>query len=95
MFKKPGKDQDIVEESIFGANQFDELIDWSLDRRNFEIYCNITGKWLLNDKFFKGRGKLLKKYDGSIFSDSIYILLEEGDLGKEDILIGRKVTIIK
>lgn len=85
---------DIEEQSIFGENQFDELIQWIFDRKNFEIYCNITGKWATGD-FFKGKGKILKRYDGNIFTTSLYVLLEEGDLGKEDILIGRKVIRIK
>lgn len=84
---------EIEEQSIFGENQFDELIEWIFDRKNFEIYCNITGKWATGE-FFKGRGKVLKRYDGNIFTNSLYILLEEGDLGKEDILIGRKVIRI-
>ncbi|MHA1340277.1 MAG: ABC transporter ATP-binding protein [Promethearchaeota archaeon] len=86
--------EDIVERSIFSETQFDEMIDWLDERKNYEIYCNLTGRWFTNE-FFKGKGKVLKKYNGNIFYNSLYILLEEGDLGKEDILIGRKIIQIK
>ncbi|MBD3352969.1 MAG: ATP-binding cassette domain-containing protein, partial [Candidatus Lokiarchaeota archaeon] len=85
---------ELEEKSIFGETQFDEMIQWIEDRKNFIIECEITGKWI-TDKFFKGKGRLLRKYDGTNFTRSLYILLEEGELGKDDILIGRKVIRIK
>lgn len=88
------KEEEIIEKSIFGENQFDEMIQWMIDRKGYEIYCSITGNWITN-QFFKGKGRVLKKYDGNIFFNSIFILLEEGDIGKEDILIGQKIIEIK
>ena len=89
------QDEEIVEKSIFGENQFDEMIDWIIDRQNMELNVEVTGKWVDTNEFFKGKGKILKKYDGTIFPSELYILLSEGDLGKENILIGRRIIRIK
>ena len=37
------QEQEIVEESIFGKKQFNEMIQWMDERRNYEIYGQITG----------------------------------------------------
>lgn len=87
--------EEIVEQSIFGKNQFRELLEWLDARKTFLIQCEITGTWNQTDQFFKGRGSVLKKYDGRLFTDSVYILLNEGDIGKENILIGRRIIEIK
>jgi len=86
--------EEIVERAIFNEMQFDEMIDWLEERKNYEIDIKLTGKWFTNE-FFKGNGKILKNYNGNIFYNSIYVLLEEGDLGVENILVGRKVIEIK
>ncbi|MHA1871881.1 MAG: ABC transporter ATP-binding protein [Promethearchaeota archaeon] len=88
------EDEEIVEESVFGEYQFDEMIEWLNQRNNFNIKCEITGVWTLTNEFFKGKGIILKKYDGTIFYNKLYILLEEGDLGTDNILIGRKIIEI-
>jgi ABC-2 type transport system ATP-binding protein len=89
------QEQEIVEESIFGKNQFNEMIHWLNERKNYEIYGQITGTWMLTDSFFKGRGRILQKYDGTVFQKDVYIFFEEGEIGKEDILLGRKIAHVK
>ena len=87
-------DDEIIEESVFGINQFKDMIAWLKDRQGYTMDCQITGKWAQTDDFFKGRGRILKKYDGSLFSDTLYLLLNEGNVGKEEILIGRRIIEI-
>jgi hypothetical protein len=87
-------EEEIVEQSIFGEGQFKEMIKWMTQRQNYELNCQVTGKWNRTNDFFKGRGKILKKFDGKVFPDALYILLNEGNLGKEDILIGRRIIEI-
>jgi ABC-type multidrug transport system ATPase subunit len=91
----PTNQEEIVERSIFGENQFNEMIQWIRDRQNLELQCQITGKWSITGEFFKGHGRILKRYDGSIFPTDLYILLDEGDIGKEQILIGRRIVHIQ
>ncbi|MHA1775689.1 MAG: ABC transporter ATP-binding protein [Promethearchaeota archaeon] len=87
-------EEEIVEQSIFGRNQFQELIEWLKARKMFLINCEITGMYNQTEQFFKGRGVILKRYDGQVFPNTIYILLNEGDIGKDDILIGRRIIEI-
>ncbi len=88
-------EHEIVEESIFGQKQFNELIQWLNDRKSYEVHGDITGMWIVSDSYFKGRGRILKKYDGTVFQRELYIFFEEGDIGKEDILLGRKIAHVK
>ncbi|MHA1110625.1 MAG: ABC transporter ATP-binding protein [Promethearchaeota archaeon] len=88
-------EQEIVEESIFGQKQFSEMIEWLKERNNYEVQGEISGMWTISDSFFKGHGRILKKYDGSVFQKEIFIFFEEGSIGKEDILLGRKVAQVK
>ncbi|MHA1796572.1 MAG: hypothetical protein ACTSUK_10710, partial [Promethearchaeota archaeon] len=87
-------EEEIIEQSIFGRNQFQELIEWLKARKMFLINCEITGMYNQTEQFFKGRGVILKRYDGQVFPNTIYILLNEGDIGKDDILIGRRIIEI-
>ena len=75
------QEEEIVEKSIFGEGQFDEMIEWIIDRQNMELNVQVTGNWVDTDEFFKGRGKILKKFDGTIFPTDLYILLTE-EIGK-------------
>ncbi len=84
-------EEEIVEQSIFGRNQFKELIEWLQARKMFQIRCEITGMYNLTEQFFKGKGVILKRYDGRVFPNTVYILLNEGDIGKDEILIGRRI----
>ena len=70
----------------FRQNQFNEMLNWMIDRQNVELDCKITGKWMQSGEFFKGSGKVLKRFDGKIFPKDLYILLTEGDIGKEKLL---------
>ena len=88
-------EQEIVEESIFGQKQFNEMIEWLNERKSYEVQGEITGIWTISDSFFKGRGRILKKYDGSVFQKEVFVFFEEGTIGKEDILLGRKVAHIR
>ncbi len=65
------------------------MVAWMAERQSLELHCQITGKWVSTNEFFKGSGKILKRHDGKIFPNEVYILLSEGDLGKEEMLIGR------
>ena len=87
-------EEEIVEESVFGNTQFEEMIEWVKERANFELQCKVTGKWTQTGDYFKGEGKLLKRYNGNIFETGLYVLINEGNLGKEDILIGRRIIEI-
>ncbi|MHA1731409.1 MAG: ABC transporter ATP-binding protein [Promethearchaeota archaeon] len=85
------EDSELVEESIFGENQFDDIIEWARARQGHELLVRVTGMWRDSGEFFKGRGLYLKKWDGSTFPNDIYVLLTEGDLGRDNILMGRRV----
>src|SRR6056297_1025546 len=89
-------DEKIAEESIFGnsSSQFRDMLSWLKERQAFEIFGKITGTWKDTGEFFKGKGKVLKKFDGTIFNKKLYLLLNEGNLGKENILIGRRIIEI-
>ncbi|MBN2154438.1 MAG: ABC transporter ATP-binding protein [Candidatus Lokiarchaeota archaeon] len=95
MSQQTESEVEIVEESIFGVKQFNDMIEWMNERKNYEIYGKISGKWIVSDSFFKGKGRILKKYDGTIFQRDFYVFFEEGDIGKEEILLGRKVAHVK
>ncbi|MHA1520587.1 MAG: ABC transporter ATP-binding protein [Promethearchaeota archaeon] len=87
--------EEIIEESIFSKRQIVDMLDWVNARRGFELNCQITGNWSHTGVFFKGHGKILKKFDGSIFQDRFYLFLTEAVLGKDDMLIGRRVIEIQ
>ena len=87
-------EEEIVEQSIYGESQFREMIRWLKDRQGFELSAQITGSWLQTGDFFKGRGKVLKKFDGTMFDSRFFLLLNEGNMGKDDILIGRRIVEI-
>ena len=95
MSKKSSDVEEIVEESIFSNRQIADMLDWVKSRRGFELTCLITGNWAHTGMFFKGSGKILKKYDGNIFQDRFYLFLTEALLGKEAILVGRRVIKIQ
>jgi len=88
-------DEEIIEESVFSKRQIDGMLDWVNARKSFELNCNITGTWSLTGAFFKGQGKILKKFDGSIFQDRFYLFLTEAELGKDEMLVGRRVIEIQ
>ena len=54
----------IIEESIFSNRQIVDMVDWVKARRGFELSCQVTGNWSQTNTFFKGRGKILKKFSG-------------------------------
>ncbi len=95
MIRPDEEDDEIVEKSIFGADQFDEMIEWMIDRQSMKLNVQITGTWTQTKEFFKGYGKVLKKHDGVVFPTNLYVLLKEGELGREDILIGRRVIRVR
>ncbi|MHA1585571.1 MAG: ABC transporter ATP-binding protein [Promethearchaeota archaeon] len=90
-----GSSEEIHEQSIFGKRNFYEMLDWIKSRKGFEIKCQITGNWTQTGEFFKGMGVILKRSDGNLYTDTLHILLTEGDIGKNDILIGRRVIEIR
>jgi ABC-type multidrug transport system ATPase subunit len=87
-------DDDLIEQSIFAETQFDEMIEWLIDRQNMEITIDITGQWNQTGEFFKGNGSVLKKHDGSVFPTHLYVFLNEGALGVADFMIGRRIIHI-
>ena len=87
--------EEIVEQAIFGKNQFKEMIAWIKNRKGFQLECRLTGNWTQTGQFFKGNGILLKRHDGNIFPDSLYILIQEADIGKSNILIGRRIIEVR
>ncbi|MHA1718398.1 MAG: hypothetical protein DRO88_11635 [Promethearchaeia archaeon] len=88
------KDDIIYEEATFGASQFKDMIEWIKNRKGFELECKVTGEWSSSKDFFKGSGFILKDPSGNIRENTIYVILHEGDIGKEDILIGRRIIEI-
>jgi len=90
--KKVGVEE-LIEEAIFSANQINEMFIWLKDRQNYIIDIEITGTWFTSE-FLKAKGTLLRKFTSQIFTDELYLLLEEGELGSEDILIGRHIVKI-
>ncbi len=87
-------DDRIFEEATFGASQFKNMISWINFRKGFELECKITGEWSTSKNFFKGSGQILKNSSGNIHENKLFIILHEGDIGKEDILIGRRIIEI-
>ena len=87
------KDQN-YEEATFGASQFKDMSEWINNRKEFELECKITGEWSTTKNFFKGSGYILKHSLGNINENTLFIILYEGDIGKEDILIGRRIIEI-
>lgn len=85
--------EELIEEAIFSANQFKEIFLWLKDRQNYIIDIEVTGTWF-NSEFLKAKGTLLRKFTSEIFTDELYLLLEEGELGAENILIGRHIVKI-
>lgn len=92
---KSNESDEIVEEAIFGSNQFREMLNWIKSRKGFQLHCKITGNWTQTGEFFKGNGIILKKFNGEVFQDALYLLLQEGDIGKSNILIGRRIIRIQ
>ena len=88
------KDDSIYEEATFGASQFKDMIEWINFRKGFELECKITGEWSASKDFFKGSGQILKNSLGNIHENKLFVILYEGDIGKEDILIGRRIIEI-
>ena len=88
------KDDRIYEEATFGETQFKNMIEWINFRKGFELECKITGEWSNSKDFFKGSGHILKNSSGNIHENSLFVILYEGDIGKEDILIGRRIIEI-
>ncbi len=88
------KDDRIFEEATFGASQFKDMIDWINFRKDFELECKITGEWSSTKDFFKGSGHILKDPSGKSHENTFFVILYEGDIGKEDILIGRRIIQI-
>jgi len=82
------------EEATFGASQFEEMSEWVNNRKGFELECKITGEWSTTKNFFKGSGFILKHSSENIIENTLFIILHEGDIGKEDILIGRRIIEI-
>jgi len=83
----------LIEEAIFSANQMEEIFLWLQDRQNYIIDVEITGQWYTGE-YLKAMGSVLKKYTSENFKSSLYIVLEEGELGKENLLIGRHIVRI-
>ena len=88
------KNDQNYEEATFGASQFENMSEWINFRKDFELECRITGEWRLTKNFFKGSGNILKNSLGDINENKLYIILYEGDIGKEDMLIGRRIIEI-
>ena len=82
------------EEATFGASQFEEMSEWVNNRKGFELECKITGEWNTTKNFFKGSGYILKHSSENIKDNTFFVILHEGDIGKEDILIGRRIIEI-
>jgi len=73
-----------VEEAIFaGIKQFKEIIEWLSVRMDRKIEFRITGTWKGAENYFTASGQLLKRYDGEIFENDLYLLLESGDIRKD------------
>ncbi len=87
------KDQS-YEEATFGVSQFKDMLEWINNRKDFELECKITGEWSTTKNFFKGSGYILKHPSGNINEKTLFVILHEGDIGKEDILIGRRIIEI-
>jgi len=81
------------EEATFGISQFKDMSEWINRRKSFELECKITGEWSNTKNFFKGSGYILKHPSGNINENTLFIILHQGDIGKEDILIGRRRII--
>jgi len=82
------------EEATFGASQFEKMSEWINNRKGFELECKITGEWSPTKNFFKGSGNILKHSLEDINENTFFIILYEGDIGKEDMLIGRRIIEI-
>lgn len=85
--------ESLIEEAIFSATQLDELFLWLKDRQNYLIEVEITGQWHTGE-YIKAMGVILKKFTSKIYENSLYLLLEEGELGKENLLVGRHIIRI-
>lgn len=82
----------MTEEAIFSESQFDDMVDWARSRQIHEIAARISGYWSHTGEFLKARGLFLKKWDGSVFPRDVYVVFNEGELGKEDFLTGRRIV---
>jgi hypothetical protein len=82
------------EEATFGVSQFKDMSEWIDSRKDFELECKITGEWSTTKNFFKGSGYILKHSSENINENTLFLILHEGDIGKEDILIGRRIIEI-
>jgi ABC-2 type transport system ATP-binding protein len=97
--EKPGvkpeaKPEEIIEESVFSPSIFDDALEWIKERESYVINVEISGTWENTQKFFRGDGLLLKQWTGKMFDNELYIMLIGGQIGEEEILIGRRIIHI-
>ncbi len=91
MEKPEAKPDEIVEESVFSPSIFDDAMQWIKEREPYLLNVEISGTWEQNQKFFRGEGQLLKQWTGSTFENELYIMLTGGQIGEEEILVGRRI----
>ncbi|MHA1170037.1 MAG: ABC transporter ATP-binding protein [Candidatus Hodarchaeales archaeon] len=56
-------------------------------RKDKKIAFRITGTWKDPANYFTGSGSLLKKFDGEVFTDDLFLLIEEGAIRKKEKLV--------
>ncbi|HMF34194.1 MAG TPA: ABC transporter ATP-binding protein [Candidatus Lokiarchaeia archaeon] len=89
--EEPKIEEEIVEESVFSPNIFDDALDWIKNRQSYMIGVEITGTWDKDKRFLRCEGTLLKQWTGDMFENEIYLMLTSGEIGEDDILVGRRI----
>ncbi len=85
------KSDEIIEESVFSPSIFDDAMQWIKERESYILNAEISGTWVKTQKFFRGEGQLLKQWTGKTFENEIYLMLTGGQIGEDEILVGRRI----
>ncbi len=90
--EKPEENSDeIIEESVFSPSIFRDALEWIREREPYILNVEISGTWEQTQKFFRGEGQLLKQWTGKTFENEVYIMLTGGQIGEDEILVGRRI----